>query len=338
VTEPSSEGTVRRAGGFMLALAVLALCVLGSLVLGAASIPLGEVLGALLSFDGSTEHLIVRTQRVPRTLIAMSVGASLAVAGAIIQGFTRNPLAEPGILGINAGAALAVVGSVALFGNVSSALFAVAAFVGATLAGCAIVGLASMGRGGLPATTLVLAGTAMMALLTSLTTAILIHQQGTLADVRFWLAGSLAGRDISVLAGVAPYMLLGLGAGFLLSPSLTTLSLGEDVARAVGQRIAWVKGGGLAAVILLAGTSVSVAGPIAFVGLIVPNGVRLLVGPDYRLIIPISALLGAALVLAADVVSRLVLRPAEIPVGVTIALIGGPTLIYILQRGGRWGS
>ncbi|MFW6197628.1 MAG: FecCD family ABC transporter permease, partial [Myxococcota bacterium] len=253
-------------------------------------------------------------------------------------GFTRNPLAEPGILGVNAGAALAVVTAVALLGVGSSSVFAVFAFAGAALAAATIVGVASLGRGALPATTLVLAGTALMALFTSLTTAILIQEQGTLADVRFWLAGSVAGRDLSVLRGVAPYMLAGMAIGLLLSRSLTTLGLGEDVARAVGQRIAWVKGAGLVAVILLAGASVAVAGPIAFVGLIVPNGVRLLVGFDYRRIIPLSAVLGAALVLAADVISRMVLRPAEVPVGVTIALIGGPALIYIVHRGGRWAS
>lgn len=307
-----------------------------SLALGAATVPLAGVLDALFAFDGSTDHLIVRTQRVPRTLIAASVGASLAVAGSIIQGFTRNPLAEPGILGINAGAAFTVVVVTAMFGTGSSTAFALAAFVGAGVAGGAIVLLSSVGRSGLPSTTLVLAGTALTALLTSLTTAILIQSQSTLADVRFWMAGSVAGRDLSVLSGVAPYMAVGLGIGLLLAGPLTTLALGEDVARAVGQRIAWVKAMALLAVMLLAGASVAVAGPIAFVGLIVPNGVRLLVGADYRRVIPLSGVLGASLVMGADVASRLALRPAEVPVGVTIALLGGPTLIYIVQRGGRW--
>lgn len=315
--------------GLLLGLVALALCLLASIGLGAADIRPGTAWAALVAFDGSTEHLIIRTVRVPRALIAAAVGASLAVAGALMQGLTRNPLASPGILGVNAGAALAVVGAVFLLKTGSLALYAWFAFAGAGLAAAAVYLLGSIGRGGPTPLKLTVAGAALTALLSSLTTAVLILSQRTLDEIRFWLAGSVAGRDLSLFLQVAPYPAVGLVVALLLGRQITTLGLGEDVAKGLGQRTAWVKAAAACCVVLLAGGAVAVAGPIGFVGLVVPHVVRFFVGVDYRWILPYAALLGAILLLLADVGARLVIKPQELPVGVMTALLGAPFFIYL---------
>lgn len=301
------------------------------LAVGAARIEISETLHALIVFDGSPEHLIVRTQRLPRTAIAVLVGAALGVAGALIQALTRNPLASPGILGINAGAAFLMVGWTFLFGAAPAALAMACAFVGAAATAAAVVVLGALGRGGTRSENLILAGAAVTALFSSLTTALLIDSQGTLAEVRFWLAGSVAGRDLGLLATAGPALALGLLMALVLARPVTILALGEDVARGLGQRTAAVRALVLVTIVLLAGAAVSVAGPIGFVGLVVPNAVRLVVGADYRWIIPHSALVGGALLVLADVAARWVVRPAEVPVGVMTALVGAPVFIHLAR-------
>ncbi len=259
------------------------------------------------------------------------MGASLGVVGALMQGLTRNPLAEPGILGINAGAALAVVASVYLFGASSLSTYALLAFVGAALAWAVVYSLGSLGRGGMSPMKLTVAGAALEALLTSLTMAILILSQQTLEEIRFWLAGSVAGRDLGLLLQVLPYALCGLLLAFALGRRITVLSLGEDVAVGLGQRTAWTKLAAALAIVLLAGSAVAVAGPIVFAGLVAPHLARFLVGVDYRWILPYSALLGGILLVGADIAGRVVLRPQELPVGVTVALVGAPLFIYLVR-------
>lgn len=320
---------VGRMAGLALGLLALLLALLASVALGAADIGPSTVWAALVAFDGSSEHLIIRTVRVPRAVIAAAVGAALAVAGALMQGLTRNPLASPGILGVNAGAALAVVLAVFLLRAGSLAVYAWVAFLGAGLAAAAVYLLGSLGRGGPTPLKLTVAGAALTALLSSLTTAVLILSQRTLDEIRFWLAGSVAGRDLPLFFQVAPYLALGLVVALLLGRQVTTLSLGEDVAKGLGQRTAWVKATAAGCVVLLAGGSVAVAGPIGFVGLVVPHVVRFFVGVDYRWILPYAALLGAVLLLLADVGARLVIKPQELPVGVMTALIGAPFFIYL---------
>lgn len=216
--------------GLAVGLALLLLVMLSSILFGAADIGPSGVWGAIFAYDDSTEHLIIRTLRVPRALVAASVGASLAVAGAIMQGITRNPMASPGLLGINAGAALAVVVAVFLLGTSSLALYAWFAFAGAGAAAVGVYALGSMGRGGGTPLKLTIAGAALAALLSSLTTGILILNQRTLDQIRFWLAGSVAGRDLELFLQAFPYMAGALVAAWLLSPHVTALSLGEDVA------------------------------------------------------------------------------------------------------------
>lgn len=328
---PSIRVASLRLLGLIVGLALLVLCMLVSVLYGAADIAPRTVLDALFAPDGSTDHLIIRTLRVPRALIAALVGASLAVAGAIMQGLTRNPLASPGILGVNAGAALAVVGAVFLFSVTSLSVYALFAFAGAGVAAVAVYTLGSLGRGGPTPLKLTVAGAALTALLSSLTTAVLIFNQRTLDQIRFWLAGSIAGRDLDLFLQVLPYMAIGLLASFTLGRQITTLSLGEDVARGLGQRTAWVKGLCGLIVVVLAGSSVAVAGPIGFVGLVVPHIVRFFIGQDYRWILPYAAIVGGILLVSADVAARLVLRPQELPVGVMTALIGAPFFIYLAR-------
>ena len=317
--------------GFVGVGGLMILCLMASVRFGAASIGTRDVVMAFVDYGGSEDDLIIRTLRVPRALIAALVGAALAVAGAIIQGLTRNPLSDPGILGIEGGAALAVVGSVYFLGASSLSTYALFAFAGAAVATVVVYGLGTLG-GGMTPLKLVVAGAALAALLSSLTTAVLIFDQRTLAEIRFWLAGSVAGRDLELLLRVLPYLSVGLILAFALGRQITALTLGEDVATGLGQHTAWVKFLSIVTVVLLAGGAVAVAGPIAFVGLMVPHVARFFVGVDYRWILPYSALFGAVLLVSADIAARLVLRPQEVPVGVMTALVGAPFFIYLTRR------
>lgn len=307
------------------------LCLVASIAYGAADISFSTIYAALTSFDGSTEQLIIRTVRLPRSLIAMLVGAALAVAGAILQGLTRNPLADPTILGLQSGAALAVVVAVFLFGASSLNTYAGFAFLGTGVAAVLVYFFASLGRGGLTPLNLTIVGAAFTYLAGSLTTAILIVSQRTLDEIRFWLAGSVAGRDFTLFLQVLPYIVVGLVVAFALGRQITTLNLGEDVAKGLGQRTAWVKAIAALAVVLLVGSSVAVAGPIWFIGLVVPHIVRFFVGVDYRWVLPYAAIVGAILLLIADIGARLLIAPQELPVGVMTAIVGAPFFIYLAR-------
>lgn len=261
----------------------------------------------------------------------MVVGAALAVAGALMQGLTRNPLADPAILGLEAGAALAVVVAIFLFGASSVAAYAGFAFLGAGVTAVVVYFLGSLGRGGLTPLNLTVAGAALTYLLDSLITGILILSQRTLDEIRFWLAGSLAGRDFTLFLQVLPYIVVGLVIAFALGRQITALNLGEDVAKGLGQRTTWVKTTTAVSVVLLAGSSVALAGPIGFIGLVVPHIVRFFIGVDYRWILPYAAVLGAILLLIADIGGRLLIAPQELPVGVMTAIVGAPFFIYLAR-------
>lgn len=317
--------------GLVLGILILLVCLITSITFGAADIDLESIYAALTAFDNSTDHLIIRTVRLPRSIIAVMVGAALAVAGAIMQGLTRNPLADPGILGIEAGAALAVVAAVFFLGSASLTVYTWFAFLGAAAAAVTVYLLGSMGRGGLTPLKLTIAGAALAALFSSLTTGILILSQRTLDEIRFWLAGSLAGRDLNLLLQILPYLVVGLLVAFALGKQITTLSLGEDVARGLGQQTAWVKAVAAIVVVVLAGGSVAVAGPIGFIGLVIPHIVRFFVGVDYRWILPYAAVSGAILLVLADIGARVLIRPQELPVGVMTALAGAPFFIYLAR-------
>ena len=328
---PSFRSALPLGLGLILGLGLLLVCFMASVGLGVADINPKTVYQALMDFDGSTDQLIIRTVRIPRSITALLVGSAVAVAGAIMQGLTRNPLADPGILGINAGAALAVVGSVFWLGTTSLRVYAGFALLGAAIAAITVYALGSLGRGGLTPLNLTIAGAAFSALVTSLTTGILILSQRTLEEIRFWLAGSVAGRDLDLVVQVLPYLAVGMVIALVMGKQLTTLSLGEDIAQGLGQKTAWVKGTAAVSIILLAGGSVAIAGPIGFVGLIVPHIVRFWVGVDYRWILPYTAVVGAILLLIADIGARLVIQPQELPVGLVMPLLGAPFFIYLTR-------
>jgi iron complex transport system permease protein len=318
--------------GLLLALALLVASVAISITLGAAEIDVATVSAALFQYnEAEFNHLIIRTVRLPRVLAGVVIGAGLAVAGAIMQGLTGNPLASPDILGINAGAAFAVVAGVFLLGSPPLAIYALLAMGGAAVAALIVYGLGTMGRGGGAPLRLTLAGAIFTAFTASFTTTILVLDQQTLEQIRFWAVGSLAGRDMALLLRAAPPILLGIAGSLLLSRQITTISLGEDIARGLGQDTLKVKALAALMVILMAGGSVALAGPVGFVGLIVPHMVRAGVGVDYRWVIPYAAVAGGLLVTVADAVGRVALRPQELPIGIVLAVVGAPFFIYLAR-------
>ncbi len=316
----------------LLILAMLAMA--ASMALGIVKIPLRTVWDALWSFDGSQEHLIVRSVRLPRAMIAAAVGAALAVAGCLMQGLTRNGLAGPELFGVNYGAALAAVIASYVWGTTSLELFSWSAMLGAGVAGGLVLLLGSLGRSAWTPVRLVLAGATLNLLLASLTQGVLILNEQSLDTMRFWLAGSLTGRDLALFIVVLPYMAAGLLGAFALGGHMNIIRLGEEMARGLGQRVMWMKALCILVIVLLAGSAAAIAGPIGFVGLAVPHLARALVGLDYRWALPCSALLGALLLLAADIGARFVLPGQEIPAGVVTAFFGAPFLLYLVQRKG----
>jgi iron complex transport system permease protein len=318
--------------GLLAALVLLAGASLASIAVGSVSVPVNEVIAALVDPQATDEHVIVRDVRVPRTLVGIAVGASLGVAGALLQGLTRNPLADPGILGLEAGAGLAVVAAIFLLGVSSIGGYVWFALAGAAVAGGIVFALGASGGSRAAPVTLALAGAAITALLTALTSAVLVLDVQTLDEFRFWVAGSIAGRDLTLLAGALPFMaagmLLALGSG----RALNAQALGEDVARSLGQRVGRARAAAAAGSVLLSGAAVAVAGPVTFIGLTVPHAARMVVGVDYRWILPYSAVLGAILILVADVVGRVIAPPSEVPVGIVMAAIGVPAFIALVRR------
>jgi iron complex transport system permease protein len=317
-------------------LALVAGCVLAALVsiaVGAKPIGLGQVVDALLHHDRTVEdHLIVWDLRIPRTVLALMVGAALGLAGGVMQGVTRNPLADPGLLGVNAGASIAVVTAITVFGVTTPSGYIWFAFVGAAAAGLVVYAIGAMGRGGATPVKLAIAGAAVSALLGSLTAAILLLHSATLDQYRFWAVGSVAGRDLDVTAAVAPFLALGAALALGSSRALNGLALGEDVARSLGQRIGLARALTASSVVLLCGGATAAAGPIWFVGLTVPHIARAVTGPDHRWLLPYAALLGAILLTLADVIGRVVARPGELYVGIVTAFVGGPVFIAFVRR------
>lgn len=303
------------------------------MVVGVDMLGLGTVWDSLWASDGSHTSLIVRSVRLPRALLAMTVGGGLAAAGALMQGMTRNPLASPTIFGINAGAALAVVAGLAVSASLSTSALVWLAFGGAAAAGSIVVLMAAVTRGGLTPFRLTIAGAAIAALLISVTQGLLVMSEQTLDQAKRWLVGSLSNRAMDELLSVLPFVVVGVVLAAAVARSLTTLSLGEDLSKALGVRTRLVKSGSAAAVVLLAGSAVAVAGPITFVGLAVPHITRYWVGLDYRRLIPHTILQGAALVLLADALARFAIRPQELPVGVVTAIVGGPIFVRLARQG-----
>ncbi|HEY9555777.1 MAG TPA: iron chelate uptake ABC transporter family permease subunit [Acidimicrobiales bacterium] len=322
-----------RGAGLLVAAGVLVALAATSVAVGSKQIGLGTVWDALWSYDSSqNDHLIIHTLRIPRTVIGLAVGAALGLAGGVMQGVTRNPLADPGILGIQAGSSLAVVVAIYVFDVSTLSSYVWFAFLGAAVASVAVYLLGSMGRGGATPVKLALAGAAMSALLASFTSTVLLLDVDTLDQFRFWVVGSLAGRDAEVAAQVMPFLVAGTLLALASARSLNTLALGEDVARSLGQRVQLARAASALAVVLLCGGATAAAGPIAFIGLTIPHVARAICGPDHRWLLPWCLVLGPTLLLSADVLGRIVARPGELQVGIVTALLGAPFFIMLVRR------
>ncbi|MGL5909451.1 MAG: FecCD family ABC transporter permease, partial [Phycicoccus sp.] len=278
------------------------------------------------------DHVVVTELRVPRTVVGLLVGMALGLSGTVMQGLTRNPLADPGLLGVSGGASLAVVLAVFLIGVRSPAGYVWFAFAGAAVASVVVYVLGSLGSGGASPVKLALAGAALSALLASLTSAVLLLDVSTLDAYRFWAVGSIAGQDLDVVGALAPFLAGGTVLALLRGRSLNALALGDDSARALGVRLGRARLLAAVAVVLLVGAATAAAGPVAFVGLVVPHVARAVVGPDYRWILAWSVVLAPVLLLTADILGRVVARPAEIQVGIVTALLGGPFFIALVRR------
>ncbi len=312
---------------------LLLIGMLVSILYGIHLFELKDLWRAYTQFDGSDAHLIIRNTRVPRALIAAAVGASLAIAGAIMQVLTKNPLASPSIFGINSGAVLFIVVSLAMLGSSLTMNGMVwIALAGAATTSLLVFTLGIQGRSGFEPIKLTLAGASVAAFASSLSSGIMLINKESLDSALFWMVGSVSGRQLTHLTIVFPYMLLGWVLALLLAGSLNVMALGDDSARGLGQRMMLIRVVSVLAVVLLAGSSVAVAGPIAFIGLIVPHLCRYIFGNDYRWLLPYCALVGAILLVFADIASRFILMPKEVPVGVATALIGVPFLIYVARR------
>jgi iron complex transport system permease protein len=322
----------RRLLGLSALVVVLIVACVAGVALGAKAIPLDHVWDALVAPTGTADDIVVRALRIPRTLLGVMVGAALGLSGALIQGHTRNPLADAGLLGVNAGAAFLVVVGIYAFGVTSLYGYVWFAFAGALVAMVVVFALGSTGRGGPTPVTLALAGAAVSALLAALTSAVILVDVQTLDAYRFWAVGSLAGRDAAVAGQVGWFLLAGAVIAFAGAPALNALALGDDVARSLGHSVLRTRVVGIVAITLLAGGATAACGPVAFVGLVVPHVVRGFTGPDHRWLLPISALAGAVLLVAADVLGRVLARPGELQVGIVLALVGGPFFVWLVRR------
>ncbi|KNB49792.1 FecCD family ABC transporter permease [Streptomyces caatingaensis] len=328
-----SRGKRRLALGLVAILVVLAVLTVASVMLGARSLPARTVWDALFHFDpDNSRHLAVRSLRLPRTAVGLLAGAALGLAGVVMQGLTRNPLADPGLLGVNSGAALGVVLGINVFGVTALSGYVWFALAGAAVAAAVVYAVSSLGGAGVTPLKLALGGVALTAVLSSATNAVLLLDVGTFDQFRFWQVGSLAGRDEDVVAQAAPFVAVGALVALALARSLDALALGDDLATALGRRVGRVRLTGAVAVVLLCGAATAMAGPIGFVGLTVPHAVRLLTGPGHRWLLPYSMLAAPALLLLADIAGRLVIRPGELQVGIVTAAIGAPFFMALARR------
>ncbi|GAA1805485.1 FecCD family ABC transporter permease [Actinomadura chokoriensis] len=313
--------------------AVLLATVAASLAIGAGDVPLRRVLPGVLSPDGgSRAELIVHELRLPRTLLGVAVGMALGLAGAVMQALTRNPLAEPGLLGVNGGAALAVVLVIGATRVDDVLVYVWAAFAGAAGAAALVYMIGARGRGGASPARLVLAGAAVNAVFSAMTAGVMLLAPGTFSGFRFWQVGSLGGREMAVFYRVLPFILAGAVLALALARPLNALAMGDDAGRALGSRPGRTRALGALAVVLLCGSATAAAGPIWFLGLAVPFIVRTAAGPDQRLVLPYSLLLAPVLLLGADIIGRVV-TPGELETGIVTAFLGAPLFAVMVRRG-----
>lgn len=332
----AAEATRRRAATNALWWCVLALGVVAlawaSLFVGARPVSASDVWDAVFDYAGKWDQEVVTGYRVPRALLAIVVGAALGVAGSLIQRLMRNPLGDPQILGVNAGASLAVAVAVGFFGMTSVWGYVWFAFAGAVVAMAVVYGLGTAGRGPMTPVRVTMAGIAVTAVFTGAVRGIALVKPDAFDALRNWEVGSLVGRDTTVLAAVTPFVVVGIVLALGLSRSLDAIAMGDDLAVAMGVRVPRVRMLSLLAITLLCGAATAAAGPIGFVGLMVPHAIRMLLGVGGWWLTAFSMLGGAALVLVSDIVGRVIVRPDEVPVGIVTAFVGAPILILLVRR------
>jgi iron complex transport system permease protein len=329
-----ASGPVQRwglAGGLAIAAALVVLAAGFSLAVGSNQLPLSTVWHGLSSPDSSFESTVIAS-RIPRTVLGLLVGAALAVAGAVLQGITRNPLADPGLLGINSGASVAIVIATVTIGSLDRLGLSVA--IPGAFAAAILVYIIGSGRSGPTPVRLVLSGAAVTAVLGAVIQAITLTNPDAFDSYRFWVVGSLAGRPPETVRAVAPLIVVGLLAALALGRSLNTLALGDETARAVGANASRTRLLGVLIATVLAGAATATVGPIAFVGLAVPHSVRTITGSDYRWLIAYCIALGPVLLLGSDIIGRVIARPGELMVGVVTAFVGAPFLYVAVRRTG----
>lgn len=324
---------VKRSVGLIVSLALLVIVVLASLAIGTRDMPLSEVIGAFIAPSGSDDQLVVLELRYPRTVLGILVGMGLGLAGGLIQALTRNPLADPGILGVNAGASFAVTVGIAFFGITSIGGYILFAFAGALLATTGVYIIGSSGRNRtVDPIRLTLAGVAVAAVLAGLTKGILLTNERAFDAFRSWDVGAIAGRGFDTVTAVAPFIVIGVVLALALSHSLNAVALGDDLAASLGTSVNRTRILSIIAVTLLAGAATAAAGPIGFIGLMIPHIARWIVGPDQRWILGYSVILAPILLLASDIIGRVVMKPGELQVGVVTAFVGAPVLIALVRR------
>ncbi|WP_323744275.1 iron ABC transporter permease [Pseudoclavibacter sp. VKM Ac-2888] len=320
-----------RALWFLLAISSLGALIVVSVMIGSRDVSWADAVAALGgSTNGFDEAAIAK--RIPRTFLAVAVGAALGVSGAVMQGVTRNPLADPGILGVNMGASLAVVTGIAYFGLSSASSFIWVAISGAALAAVFVYVVGSLGRGGATPLKLALAGAATSAALASFVTAIILPRGDISQSARSWQIGGVGGGTWDSISQVLPFLIVGFLVSLASAKGLNSLALGDDLAAGLGERVALTRGAAALGAVVLCGAATAVTGPIAFVGLVVPHACRLMFGVDHRWVLPFSAVVGASLLTGADVLGRILTRPSEIDVGIITAIIGAPIFIWIVRR------
>ncbi|WP_420833773.1 FecCD family ABC transporter permease [Streptomyces sudanensis] len=320
----------KRAAGLLLSLGVLALVCVASVAVGARPVPLGDVWHGLFQYSGTDNDVLIAEVRVPRTLLGLLAGVALGLAGAVMQALTRNPLAEPGLMGVNAGAAAAVVTATGVLGVTSFLGYVWFAFAGAAVASVLVYVLGG-GRGATPVR-LALAGTAATAALYGYVNAVQLLDSAALDRLRFWTVGSLAGADAEIVEVVGPFVAAGVALAAAVARPLNAMEMGDDTARALGASLTGTRVRAVLAVTLLCGSATAACGPIVFVGLMVPYLVRAVTGPDMRWILPYAAVLSPVLLIGSDIVGRVVVRPSELQVGIVTALIGGPVFLHLVRR------
>lgn len=327
------RSSVRRRSIAFVGFAIVLLLAAGvSISVGSNPIPLNDVWRFVFDPDGTFESDVIHDQRIPRTLLLIVVGMALSVSGSLMQSLTRNPLADPGILGINAGSSLAVVVAVAIFGFTSIWFFMWFAFAGAAAGALAVYVLGSTGRSSPTPMRLALAGVAISMAVSSLLQSVILSNQNAFNEFRFWAAGSIEGRGYPVLVAISGFILIGLVIALSLAPALNALALGDEAGRALGVRVSLVRAAVMVAVTLLAGGATAAIGPIMFVGLAVPYLARALCGSDQRWVLAMTLLAGPAVMMVTDVIARVVAYPSEVPVGVLAAILGGPVFVALVRR------